>query len=132
VLDQQIPKPPDRVAAGYLIGRIHPAKLRKRTAVDRLLHHRHVRKIVQILQDEQPKHQLQIERFIAALPFIIVRPDQPDPRLPRHDPLDLFQKFFLVRSCLRQLVAHCAQRYLFFHSSIISLFSGLGNCAVLP
>ena len=49
----------------------------------------HIRQVVQILHQIDPKHPFQIVGLISALSFVIARSDQADPFSPRYDSVDL-------------------------------------------
>ena len=51
-----------------------------------------------------PQHPFEVERLVAALSLIIVRPDDPFLLAPRNDAIDLLEKFFLVGCRLSQFV----------------------------
>ena len=72
--------------------------------------------------------------FVAALSFVIARLNHGKPFSPRDDPLDLTEKFFLLRPHLRQFIAECGNCHLFIHKFIISHSAVFGSffCAVLP
>ena len=72
----------------------HTTKFRKSAAVYHLCHRCHVKEIVQVLNQIDPKHPFQIIGPAAALSFIIVRLDECYPLSPRNDALYLCKKFF--------------------------------------
>ena len=115
VLYQQIAEPPQRVAIGNLIARIHPAELRNGAAVNDLRYRAFVRQVVKVLQHIDAKHQFQIVGLVAALSFVIERLNACDPRSLRNDAVDLFQKLFFLRPHLRQFVGEGGQTQLFIY-----------------
>lgn len=44
-----------------------------------------------------PQHHFQVVGFVPALPFVVVRLNDPYPLAPRDDAVDLLQKFLLPR-----------------------------------
>ena len=76
VLDQQIAKTAKGIAVWTLIAGIDAAEIRKRTAVDHFCYGCLITQVIQILQQVQSQHGLQRIGFVAALSFVIARPNQ--------------------------------------------------------
>ena len=66
---QQIPKTPQCISVRHLVAGVHSAELRKGSAVYDLSHCCFVRQIIQVLQQIDPQHPLQIVGLIAAFPL---------------------------------------------------------------
>ena len=82
---QQIPKTPQCISVRHLVAGVHSAELRKGSAVYDLSHCCFVRQIIQVLQQIDPQHPLQIVGLIAAFPLVVARPDECEPLSPRDD-----------------------------------------------
>ena len=119
VVDEQVAESADGVAVRNLIAGFHTTEIRKSPAVDDLISSAFVGQVVEILQKMNPQHQLQVVGLISALSLIVARSDQLLQLSPRHDPFDLFQKFFLVRADFFQFVVQKRHTYLLVHASII-------------
>ena len=83
-----------------------------------------------------PEHQFQLVGLISVLPLVIVRSDQLLQLAPRHDPLDPFQQYFLVRADFFQFVVQKRHTHLLVHVFIIAHFlpgfQCILFCAVMP
>ena len=119
MLNKDFPEPSDCVAVRYLIAGIDSAERRKRTTVDDLVHRRHVRQIIQVLQYVDPKHQFQVIGLVSALSFVIVRLYFLYPFASWHQSVHLHKKFLLARSDFGQFVRPERHRHLLIHGSII-------------
>ena len=138
VLDEDVPEPSDCIPVRHLIAGLYFAEIRKSTAVNdfvvrctevrlrrtpRIRAQRELRvvpQIVTVLQYINPKHQPErIGLVSASTLLVVVRFHQFGEISPRHDPVDLFEKFFLVRLCFLQLVAQEGHVQLFVHEIII-------------
>ena len=136
VPDQQIAELSDCVSVRNLIAGFHAAKIRKGAAVNDFIPCAHIGQIIQILQQVDAEHQFKLVGFISVLPLVIVRSDQLLRLFPRHNPLDPFRKYFLVRADFFQFVVQkttCsfACSYLYYRN-ILARFSMLSFCAVVP
>ena len=86
---KDIPKSAQRISIRHLITGLYPAKIRKSPAVNYFSYRCHIRRVVQILHQIDPKHPFQIVGLISALSFVVVRSDQADPFSSRYDSVDL-------------------------------------------
>ena len=76
--------------------------------------------IVAVLQDIDAQHQQErIGLIPASTLLVVVRFHQLGEISPWYDPVDLFEKFFLVRLCFLQLVAQEGHVQLFVHENSI-------------
>ena len=89
VFQKNIPKSAQRISIRHLITGLYPAEIRKSPAVNYFGYRCHIRQVVQILHQIDPKHPFQIVGLISALSFVIARSDQADPFSPRYDSVDL-------------------------------------------
>ena len=87
--------------------------------------------IIQILQQVDAEHQFKLIGFISVLPLVIVRSDQLLQLFPRHNPLDPFQKHFLVRADFFQFVVQKRYAHLLVHIFIIAHSCPIFNAFVL-
>ena len=77
------------------------------------------------------EHQFKLLGLISVLPLVIVRPDQLLQLFSRHNPLDPFQQYFLVRADFFQFVVKKRHAHLLVHVLIIALFCPVFNVFVL-
>ena len=131
VPDQQIAELSYRVSVRNLIAGFHAAKIRKGTAVNDFIPRAHIGQIIQILQQVDAEHQFKLVGLISVLPLVIVRPDQLLQLFSRHNPLDPFQQYSLVRADFFQFVVQKRHAHLLVHVFIIALFCPVFNVFVL-
>lgn len=77
------------------------------------------------------EHQFKLVGFISVLSLVIVRSDQLLQLFPRHNPLDPFQKYFLVRADFFQFVVQKRHAHLLVHAFIIAHSCPIFNAFVL-
>ena len=103
VFQKNIPKSAQRISIRHLITGLYPAEIRKSPAVNYFGYRCHIRQVVQILHQIDPKHPFQIVGLISALSFVVVRLGSwLIHSASRYDSVDLCSRNsrFFVRTCV--------------------------------